>query len=220
MPSTARLGIPVLALLVYASIACRPSSSPGPGLLTQSGGAGPLVIPMAIRVFDPAFLTEPDALAILEKSSVLLQTEDWVGDCACPVELRRDSFGTFEDPNNGVVSSKADFNALFADTFTNPSDAMTADPDLAPRIRQVRVVSHIEWCGGITPDAAGCADEPGLRIAITRRSALLEGELWAHETGHTRGLPHRNNSWTAVMHETVLPDHKELTVAECNKYRR
>jgi hypothetical protein len=181
--------------------------------------AGPLVIPLAIKVYLPAVLSQPEALNILDRSSSLLQASNASSDCACPVELKLDSFGPFESVD-GIVNSRADFDALFADTFTKPMDAMNADPDQAPRVRQVRVVSEIYWCRGMSAGVAGCADQPGLRIAVTRRSALVEGELWAHETGHTRGLPHRNNIWTAVMHETLLPDHNELTVSECNTYRR
>ena len=170
-------------------------------------------------MWTPALLKEPEAVEILDKSSKLLKDVDGTGDCTCPVELQLESFGPFESVD-GIVNSRADFNALFDDTFANPSDGMVADPDLTPRVRQVRVVTAIYWCGGIGASVAGCADQPGLRIAVTRPSALVEGELWAHETGHTRGLPHRNNIWTAVMHETLLPDHKDLTVAECKTYRR
>lgn len=211
MPSSPRLAMLAITLMACSSVACGRCAG---------SGAGSLVIPLAVRVYDPAVLTEPEAVKILSRSSKLLQAADWNGDYACPVELRLESFGPFESVS-GIINSKADFDALFVDTFSSPSSAMIADPNLAPRVRQVRVVSEIYWCGFTTAGgAAGCADEPGLRIAITRRSALVEGELWAHETGHTRGLPHRNTTWTAVMHETLLPDHKELTVAECNVYRR
>jgi hypothetical protein len=174
---------------------------------------------MAVRVYLPTILKEPEAVDILDNASKLLQAAESTGDCACPVELRLDSFGPFSSVD-GIVNTETDFDALFADTFPNPLAANTSDPDSAPRVRQVRVVSEIYWCGGIGMNVAAALIEPGLRIAITRRSAVLEGELWAHETGHTRGLHHRNNTWLAVMHEALLQDHKELTVAECKKYRR
>jgi hypothetical protein len=209
MPSSPRLAVLAIALVACSSMGC-----------VKNGPPGPRVIPLAVRVHPMAALDAGDAKDILAGSSSLLKAANGPGDCACDVDLQLESFGDFEI-GDGIVNSRADFNALFADTFANPSDGMVVDPDLAPRLRQVRVVSEIYWCDGVAgPSVAGCADQSGLRIAITRRSALVEGELWAHETGHTRGLHHRNDTWTAVMHETLLPDHKDLTVAECKTYRR
>src|SRR6187401_97708 len=199
MPSSPRLAMLAAALAVCSLMACGPKTPPT---------VGPLVIPLAVRVYLPTALKEPEAVDILDNASKLLQVAESSGDCACPVELRLDSFGPFA--SDGVVNTQSDFDALFADTFPNPLAANASEPDLAPRVRQVRVVSEIYWCDGAGPSVAGCADQGGLRIAVTRRSAVLEGELWAHETGHTRGLHHRNNTWLAVMHEALLQDHKEL----------
>jgi hypothetical protein len=214
MPSSPHLAMLAIALMACSSVACGQCFGTKP-----KAKVTPLVIPLAVRAFQPALLDKPTAEDILNRSSQLLQTEDGTGDCECPVKLELESFGLFSHAD-GIINTKAEFNALFQGAFSSPLHALIEDPNLAPRVRQVRVVAEIYWCRNtLSSSVAGCADEPGLRIAITRRSALLEAELWAHETGHTRGLPHRNNSWTAVMHETVYPDHKELTVPECNIYR-
>jgi hypothetical protein len=173
-------------------------------------------IPLAIAVHPTTTLSPKEANDVTRDASLILQSSDWPGDTACPVELTVESLGTFEI-GNGIVGSKFDFDKLFPAAL---APGFTAGAATAPQVRtrHVRVVSQIFWCDVFIASAAGCADQPGLRIAVARRGADREGELWAHEVGHTRGLPHRN-SWSAVMFEAILPDHKDLTALECTTYR-
>ncbi|WP_179957550.1 hypothetical protein [Exilibacterium tricleocarpae] len=66
----------------------------------------------------------------------------------------------------------------------------------------VKAVNRINWCGGFSPNIIGCAPAPGNGILVVRFTSSLEGILWAHEHGHTRGLRHRNSS-TAVMAPSI-----------------
>ena len=168
------------------------------------GGGTPKVVPLAVKVHTTAVLTATDADLIVTGASTNLQHADSGTDVSCNTQFTVDSLGAFTT-GTGVVSTKQDFDDLF-------------DPGSSP-IRQVRVVSEIYWCGAMMASAAGCADRPGNRIALVRRGADRERELWSHEIGHTKGLSDRMDSWVAVMFWQILPGHREVSATECSAYR-
>ena len=57
-------------------------------------------------------------------------------------------------------------------------------------------------------------------MAVVRYVDTLEGILWAHEYGHTRGLQHRDADPNAVMNGIIGPTRRRITADECNAYRQ
>lgn len=190
-----------LCVVVFAS-ACQ--------FCPLSGVGAPKTVALAVRVHAKSQLSAAEADDIVKTSSTILQVADSTGDTACNVQLSIASLDNF-DIGTGVIYSQTDFDALFGPTSAQTLAGATPT--------QVRVVSEIYWCGAIIASAAGCADQPGTRMAVARRGSDREGELWAHEVGHTRGLPHRN-FLLAVMYATVLPNHKEVNNVECTAFRQ
>ena len=77
-----------------------------------------------------------------------------------------------------------------------------------------KVVNSINWCSGLTPNVIGCAPVPGNSFAVVRFTTNQEGILWAHEFGHTVGLPHRNGP-TTVMNSFISTSQLEINASEC-----
>ncbi len=137
---------------------------------------------------------------ILPSANELLQTNDGLGDVACPMSFRRSgSISTFTT-GDGVINTEAELNAVFA------VDGL------------VKVVEEIKWCGTTGTNIVGCAGPQG--IAVTRVSAL-EGMLWAHEYGHNQGLwltAHRTTSfWLGFS--ALDPNARRVSQSECDAMR-
>lgn len=184
----------------------------------------PVAIPLEIAIHPTASpqMDWQDAADLLRKTSLIVTSKDANEDTYCPVDLTLESFGSFEI-GNGVIASQFDFDEVFqngpgSNLSTGTTATGAADTPLSPRTRHVRVVSEVAWCGAEVASAAGCAD--GLRIVVARRNPIIEGILWAHEVGHTRGLGHREDSWLAIMHPEILNQHFQLNWLECSLYRR
>jgi hypothetical protein len=117
--------------------------------------------------------------------------------------VRQGTVGTFLS-GDGSVDSIADFVAL------------------AVLAAKVVVVNQINWCDGIKPGIIGCSPTPGSYQVVTRYNPVqpgsaagsLEGILWAHEYGHTKGLPHRNNIF-AVMNPYIGSTERQVNTTEC-----
>src|SRR5262245_16084233 len=121
-----------------------------------------------------AVLTEPDADAALGAARSTLATIDGPGDVACQAEeLERKGSLELFSTGSGIITDKAGH------------DALNHGHD------RVKVVQQIYWCdGGYNHPVLGCSSQHG--PLIVSRTGTLEGILWAHEFGHTRGLHHRN----------------------------
>jgi hypothetical protein len=107
---------------------------------------------------------------------------------------------TVFDDGDGSIDSAAEFNAVIA---------------LAGF---VKVVNQINWCSGIGFNIIGCAPIPGSSLVVVRFTGA-EGILWAHEYGHTRGLPH-NTGGTAIMNGTITATHTMVTPSECAAFKK
>lgn len=86
--------------------------------------------------------------------------------------------------------------------------------------RRVRVVNAINWCGNAGGGIIGCAYTPGQCMVVVRYSSSMEGILWAHEFGHSKGLPHRTDSGNAVMYPSIGGTHTVFTGQECAAIRQ
>jgi hypothetical protein len=109
--------------------------------------------------------------------------------------VREGVVGEFSE-GTGIINSKADF------------DKIIALPGF------VKVVNQINWCGGFLSGIRGCAPIPGNSMVVVRMDTNLEGILWLHEFGHTKGNRHRDSD-TAVMYYALGPNRTRLSNEEC-----
>jgi hypothetical protein len=154
---------------------------------------------LEIRRFTTSILTDADADRILADASRVLSKKDGAGDIACMFSLFRQGSVTVFDVGNGIVNSQNDFNSL---------NAMPGN---------VKVINQINYCGVLKPGWIGCARTGG-SLVVVRYTAAEEGILWAHEYGHTQGLPHRDSDPVAVMHSIIMPSHLQVTDGECDAF--
>lgn len=98
-----------------------------------------------------------------------------------PIDIRFGNVITLVDPDAASIDSSQDFSRLVTLAPSNPF-----------QIVNLFFVNEINWCGGVFPNAVGCAFK-GLGIAAVESSVAagaFGGELNAHEVGHTLGLDH------------------------------
>jgi hypothetical protein len=116
-----------------------------------------------------------------------------------------------------------------------PKDVADAeDLEAVHRVRgHVKVVQSITFCRPRSDDNShdnsnnvinGCAfrHRPRLPTIILSRAAIRNGDgaLWAHEFGHTRGLPHRDDQNALMFCQPGVLSGTTVTPAECRKIRR
>ncbi len=130
-----------------------------------------------------------------------------------------------DDPLNcladGVICSQNDLEAVWGLNPTNDG---------------IKLVRHINFCENSLGTWVACAQFPwlGQAIAIRRnleedkndpyaRDTQLQGILWLHEFGHTKGLHHTPNALnrdpSAVMTDYVWEEQTKLNGPECFKLR-
>ena len=117
-----------------------------------------------------------------------------------------------------VISSEATFRSACQASSLGKTDEV--DPLGVPR--RVRLVNSINWCGTIGTTIIGCANTPGICMVVRRLSASqasLEGILWTHEFGHSKGLQHRTNSTNAIMYPSIGASRTVFSSSECNRIR-
>jgi hypothetical protein len=156
---------------------------------------------LGISRFTTSTLNNAAADTILAAATNVLQTNDGVGDRACLVHFTRVGDVTVFATGDGSIDSQAEFNAVSA----LPGNA--------------KVVNQINWCGRIGFNFIGCGQTPGRSFAVVR-VASDEGILWAHEYGHTQGLPHRSDTSNAVMFASIGANRTRVNASECTAYRQ
>jgi hypothetical protein len=157
---------------------------------------------LRVSRFTTANLNNADADTILASASIVLQAKHGPDDVACLGQFTRRGQVTVFATGNGSINTQTDF------------DVIIGLPG------HVKVVNQINWCGGkFKPSIIGCAPTPGNSQVVERRTEL-EGILWLHEYGHTRGLPHRNNDPNAVMNGTIGPTRLRVNSSECTAYQK
>lgn len=149
-------------------------------------------------------LSNKQADLILAAATRALQTRDGKGDVRCNLELMRKGNVTEFSAGDGSIDSGAEFHEL----MRLPGD--------------VKVVNEINWCGGFMP-AIGCALPNAPLVVVSY--APIDGILWAHEYGHTRGLLHRQDdncsgSRAALMYPGLDSSCKRVNQKECKTFRR
>lgn len=158
---------------------------------------------LSISRFTTATLNNATADQVLSAATSLLKTDNGVGDVTCEVTLQRSGNVSVFSTGNGIINTQQDFNTIIGLSGN------------------VKVVNAINWCGGPSPTFGifvGCAPRPGTSQILVRTSANQEGVLWAHEYGHTQGLPDLSVA-NAVMNGTLSATNKRVTTGECNAFR-
>lgn len=156
---------------------------------------------LEIDRYTTSSLTNAQADSILADATTVLNTNDGDGDVACRVELVRKGDVSVFTTGDGSIDSGSEFSTILA----------------LPGY--VAVVNQINWCGSLIPNVIGCAPVPGASMAVVRFTPSLEGILWAHEFGHTKGLSHRNSDPNAVMNGVINSSRLRITSDECSAFR-
>lgn len=163
-----------------------------------------------------------------------------------PLSIGRHSMATLSDADAGNIIAlgsqvlgqcNATFRQQGAVTVVGTPSTVNSDADMAAACssalvasesgfeplgvpRRVRVVNAINWCGTAGAGIIGCAYTPGQCMVVVRYTSSMEGILWAHEFGHSKGLPHRTDSGNAVMYPSIGSTHTVFTGGECSAIRQ
>ena len=164
---------------------------------------------VSVTHYDLTPLSDADAKLILSESSHILTNKDDDDDVACPIALSlKQPPGVTVDNTVGVVGTSEEFDAVCA------------------RLGLIHVLDAINWCGDAAGGPfAGCSSAAPCMIVERLDPTLLpgtkdiEGILWAHEFGHTKGLQHRDSE-TAVMNPYLTPGARDVNATECSAYKR
>ncbi len=143
---------------------------------------------------DSPLMTAGQIDSALANATSLLRTDSGSGDVAADVRLVRDG-RVLITPSNGLfqISSREEL-------------------DAACSLMGFAVVTEtINFCSGTGSSIIGCA-RTGCMIVVPHNVAGRP-VLWAHEFGHTRGLPHRNGS-TLLMNPTLGASTSNINAAE------
>ncbi len=174
------------------------------GAYQPEGGAGIITTMLNVRKHSTAVLTEANSAAIIAESNSYLTQ--------CNAKLGQGG-GVADAPTiPSTINSQADISAACSAMMTGPAGIT----------RRWRVVNAINWCGGPTSPGStilGCAPTPGTCV-ILRRWTNLEGQILAHEFGHSKGLPHRSDSSNALMYPSIDATHTQLNASECSAIRQ
>lgn len=161
---------------------------------------------LSVRRYTTTSLTNTRADEILKSSWSILDTIDGANDVACNVNTlwqgRRDDVTAFTT-GNGIINSVADQNVVVGSFVT--------------------VVNQINFCTKISPNIVGCAPIPGKWMLVVRLPSSLagmEGILWAHEYGHTRGLNHRSDSDAVMSSGGLDVTNLKVNATECGQFKK
>jgi hypothetical protein len=164
------------------------------------GGAG-----MSVSRHMTTNLPESRVAEIFSDSWTVLNTNDPPDDVSCNVAALQEarSIHTVGVFNTG------------SGTINIPEDLKAVDGQSG----FVKVVNEINWCEGFI-SVRGCSTTPGKHIVVIRHeNPDLEGQLWAHEYGHTRGnrdvvVP------TRLMNSYTVETARRVTSSECDKFKK
>ncbi len=170
------------------------------GVLALAAGCGTTHV-VQISRHESADIGEARADQILADATLLLQAWDGPGDDTCPTGLTRKGPVTVFSDGDGSVDSEKELDEVIA----------------APG--RIKVVKSINWCNGIAPDIKGCTRLGGKGVVVTRAAIHQEGVIWAHEFGHSKGLPHRDADG-ALMDPKLATLHRRVNKGECDALRK
>lgn len=138
---------------------------------------------------------------VIQTGMGVLTSSDGPADVPTDINVKRQgSVQTFDSPP--AINSQEDFNA---------ANSLNA---------RVVVVSEINYCGGTGANIIGCSSVPSNTIVVVRMDEIdLEGILWMHEYGHSKGLQHRAGQ-QAVMDPIIGHDRRSVNQEESAAYKK
>jgi hypothetical protein len=172
-------------------------------------------------------ITELEASNILYEASLLLRMRDDPSDVAAPVTLCLENAKVASKILGCEPKSNSTGAALPPIISTDGPNLLATEEDfrkIAATPGYVKVVKDISFCGDQKPvgpgTIGGCFISAAHSFAVVRQvrppaiQLKLEGVLWAHEYGHSKGLPHRDVP-LALMNPWVAIPNRILTREEC-----
>lgn len=174
-------------------------------VLAKSSPAGVITTLLNVRKFSTATLTNADSAAIISDAN------NYLAQCMVTLAQAGDVADASGSPS--VINSRADLDQACASTFT------AKGPTPLGVARRYRIVNAINWCGSTSTGGTilGCTPTPGTCVVV-RRWSSLEGQVLAHEFGHSKGLPHRSDT-DAVMYPSIGASHTQFNSGECSSLR-
>jgi len=158
------------------------------------------------RATTTAPLTNANVDGILTNSTTLVHEKQHpTNDTRCCVRFTRNGgIGNWiPAPNRpDVINTAADFNNL--------------NNNIAAR---VKVVRQIKWCAN--PAAPGVMFLGCTTTGDEDEVVVVEGttaQTWAHELGHSVGLPHRDNNINNLMYFSSAGNETLINATECSKF--
>jgi hypothetical protein len=123
-------------------------------------------------------------------------------DIDCNAAFCRDGPVTDYAIGDGIIDTEAELREVFSLPQT------------------IKVARGVEFCKGkYDPLVGGCGIRGSFIVEpLPDRIAGLVGELWAHEYGHSVGLPHRDD-FNAVMYKSLSRNSYAVNLSECMAYR-
>lgn len=168
--------------------------------ITLARTSSAAVTSLNVRKHPTATLSAADSASIITDASSYLSQ--------CSVSLAQNGGIVVASGAPSTINSQADMDQACGVALKSGRTLSVA--------RKYVVVNAINWCSG-SPNAGttfiGCSPTPGTCIVV-RRWGSLEGQVLAHEFGHTKGLGHRGDS-DAVMAPSIGPGHTKFNAAEC-----
>ncbi|MGQ0621595.1 MAG: hypothetical protein ACT4QA_17035 [Panacagrimonas sp.] len=155
--------------------------------------AGMVSIQFACETNGAALATPFDVDLALLGAQRFLESDAGTNDVSCDVRLSRSGASNTLaiEPGNGSYEIDSDID--FDRACNLPGFAV--------------VVDKIDVCGGRVGTALGCARISGSCMVVVDGDGLTGdkiSQLWAHEFGHTRGLPHRDQlSGLLIMNPSI-----------------
>ena len=205
MRITSRLICLLTPILLVASCGCskgttRQSSKSDESATFSALQTGHQALTIAIPV--SIDLTDAAADTALSTASAIVQGNTLPSGSKCNLFLERS--GHIQQSINGITN---------VDSVVSAQKLCTEPNGASAYLHEVPVISY---CGGIQV-VQGCS-EIGLPCMIVSGydvpNQTVEGILWAHEFGHTKGLTHRGDT-NALMNPVAAAGHLSVNVQEC-----
>jgi len=200
------------ALLSGGEVKVACSDGTTSGSEGSSEGANPtgsqlVVHPVTISRHVDTMIDEARVRGSFIAASNLLKDENFKGDVACNVELRLngrvEDFGAQKDADNVI---------------TCPSQLRRVLCKSGTRVKLVTSLVGTNLCETTGYGKfAGCAEEPGLNIIM---GDPMSGGVLAHEFGHNKGLPHRDDSERRAIMNSTASGTNGVDADECEAFRK
>lgn len=169
-------------------------------------------------------ISEKEADDILQEATRLLRTRDTSADVATPVTLCVEK-RPFRDTVPGCIEAGDQRPAGSPIVEITGPRLLASEGDyklIAQTRGYIKVAFDITWCNGPKPvgpgSILGCGlSRPQYFVVLRQPGNLpLEGAIWAHEYGHSKGLSHRNPPGTnAVMNPVASSSNNIVNRDEC-----